>query len=497
MASVDPDRALTLRKLALSELMDDPALDRITRFAADLCHAPIALFSVVEEDCQWFPSRIGLKEKQTPRETSFCAHTMRGDGLMVVPDATRDQRFSGNALVLGEPHIRFYAGAPIVLDDGTQIGALCVIDHEPRDGLTDLQADGLTILAATVTEMLNARKSMRQSAETHDEQETKFRILADAMPQMVWSTLPDGYHDYYNARWYEFTGVPQGSTDGEGWAGMFHPEDQPLAWKLWRHSLETGEPYEVEYRLRDARGEYRWTLGRALPIRDKDGAITRWFGTCTDIHDQRMMQVQRELISQELSHRIKNIFSVISGLISFSARMHPEIKVAAADLRQRILALGRAHDFVRPHSETSRPSTSQDSLAGMLKEVLAPYLEQIAMDGCDVHIDDRSATPFALVFHELATNAAKYGALSSSDGSVHIHCRNDGADTTIVWTERGGPEPVAPHEEGFGSKLIKLSINAQLGGSTAREWLADGLRVTLTIPNASLSRNAGPGVKRG
>src|SRR4051812_50187779 len=101
--------------------------------------------------------------------------------------------------------------------------------------------------------------------------QAQFEILTNAMPQMVWSTLPDGFHDYYNARWYEFTGMPEGSTDGEGWNGMFHPEDQARAWERWRHSLATGEPYEIEYRLRRADGAYRWTLGRALPVRDRRG----------------------------------------------------------------------------------------------------------------------------------------------------------------------------------------------------------------------------------
>ena len=82
------------------------------------------------------------------------------------------------------------------------------------------------------------------------ESEAKFRAIADTMPQMVWSTLPDGFHDYYNARWYEFTGVPEGTTDGEGWNDMFHPDDQQRAWEVWSHSLRTGEIYQIEYRLR-------------------------------------------------------------------------------------------------------------------------------------------------------------------------------------------------------------------------------------------------------
>ncbi|RYG36751.1 MAG: PAS domain S-box protein [Burkholderiales bacterium] len=497
MAASGPGRDEVLRQLDLRQLIDDPAFIRISQFAARLCDAPIALVSFVEEECQWFPARTGLEARQTPRETSFCAYTMQGSRQLVVPDARLDERFSDNPLVLGDPHIRFYAGAPIVLRDGTQVGALCVIDRTPRSGLTDVQAEGLAILADTITEMLNARRSSQQNDRDIEEREAKFRILADAMPQMVWSTLPDGYHDYYNARWYEFTGMPIGSTDGEGWAGMFHPDDQQHAWDAWRHSLRTGEPYEVEYRLRNAHGEYRWTLGRALPIRDQQGAITRWFGTCTDIHDQRMIQVQRELVSQELSHRIKNIFSVISGLITFSARFHPEIKPIAVDLRERILALGRAHDFVRPHSDASRPTTSQDSLTGMLRELLNAYGERIVIEGRDIAIDDRSATPLALVFHELATNAAKYGALSSEEGSVRIHCDADGDQAVLEWIEQGGPKASQPATEGFGSKLVQLSIGAQLGGSAAREWLQDGLLVTLKIPQASMHRTTGVGAKGG
>jgi len=189
----------------------------------------------------------------------------------------------------------------------------------------------------------------------------------------VWSTLPDGYHDYYNARWYEFTGMPEGSTDGEEWNGMFHPDDQERAWTTWRHSLETGDPYQIEYRLRRADGAYRWTLGRALPLRDDAGKIVRWFGTCTDIHEQKQASEEREVIAQELSHRIKNIFAVISGLIGFAARAKPELKSLAEDLRDRIAALGRAHDFVRPHSAQSRPQVAQDSLRGLLEELFRPY----------------------------------------------------------------------------------------------------------------------------
>ena len=473
---------------ALGDLLNDSSLQAITDFAASLCEAPLALVSFVEDERQWFAARTGIDATETPRAQSFCAHAMVGQDIMVVPDATRDPRFRDNPLVTGEPGIRFYAGAPLKDPAGIPLGALCVIDRHPRDGLTATQRQGLGVLADSVMALLAHRHSSSLSLRERNEQESKFRLLTDTMPQMVWSTLPDGFHDYYNARWYEFTGVPVGSTDGEGWNGMFHPDDQARAWSVWRHSLETGDPYEIEYRLRNAQGEYRWTLGRALPIRDENGTITRWFGTCTDIHDQKMLQAQREVIAQELSHRIKNIFSVVSGLVTFSARHHPEIREVADHLRERIRALGRAHDFVRPHSEASRSSAPHNSLTAMLRELLAAYAERVAISGTDVPIDDRSATPLALLFHELATNAAKYGALSVPDGRVRITSATHGAHSRLEWLERGGPPTAAPRNEGFGSKLIDLSVVRQMGGNIDRDWQAEGLHVAITIPVASLSR---------
>jgi PAS domain S-box-containing protein len=475
-------------------------LDAITGFAAKLCETKIALVSIVETERQRFLSRTGLAAQETPRDVSFCAHAMIGEGLFVVPDATLDPRFVDNGLVTGPPHIRFYAGAPLISDEGVPLGALCVIDDTPREALTPLQAEGLHLLARQVMEQLAGRR--RDRATTREaavaalalaESTSRFRILADTMPQMVWSTLPDGFHDYYNARWYEFTGVPAGSTDGEGWNGMFHPDDQEHAWTVWRHSLATGAPYEIEYRLRHHSGEYRWTLGRALPMLDDDGRIMRWFGTCTDIHEQKLAMEEREVVAHELSHRIKNIFSVIGGLIGLSAREHPELTGVAEDLRERVMALGRAHDYVRPHSARSMPPQGTNSLHGLLTQIFAPYhvegTPRVGLSGEDRRIDDRSATPIAMLFHELATNAAKYGALSVDTGHVSVHIARQDGMCVIDWHEAGGPAVSgAPDEEGFGSRLMLLAAERQLGGRIERTWAPDGLTVRLNIPDHALNR---------
>ncbi|MGE7204242.1 sensor histidine kinase [Sphingomonas sp. NPDC019816] len=507
-AASEAVRAEVIQSYDLAGYHHSGGLDDLTAYAAELCGTEVALVSLVEEARQRFLAAFGFDQPDTHRDTSFCAHAMLDDEpVMVVPDARDDPRFAQMSLVVGPPHIRFYAGARLISREGVPLGAICVISGTPRPGgLTDFQRRGLEILATAVMGRLQDRRARLEHVQTVEasearvaDSEQRFRTLADTMPQMVWSTLPDGFHDYYNARWYEFTGMPEGSTDGEAWNGMFHPEDQERARTRWRHSLVTGEPYQIEYRLRHRDGLYRWVLGRALPIRDGDGRITRWFGTCTDIHEQKLALEEREIVSQELSHRIKNIFAVISGLIAFAARTNPAFGGIASDLRDRITALGRAHDFVRPHSPQSRPKARQDSLHGLLADLFDAYRHdttpRIHLSGDDVRVDDRSATPLALLFHELATNAAKYGALSIIDGAIDLTIAQRDEMVRLCWRERDGPAVTAPPDHsGFGSQLIELSAVRQLGGQVTREWRAEGLDVTIDVPLASFSRPAGIGI---
>lgn len=486
-------RDARVRSLTATGILDtqaETAFDDVVRMAALVCETPIAVVSFVDADRQWFKARIGLEVSETPVEMAICRHVLACEGLEVFPDLTADARTSDNPLVIGAPSLRFYAGARVDSPDGVPIGSVAVMDTAARpQGLTAAQTETLLALARQVM----AQLALRAQAARLKDGESRFQAIADSMPQMVWSTRPDGYHDYYNARWYEFTGMEPGSTDGEAWNDMFHPEDQDRARALWTRSLETGAPYEIEYRLRRHDGVYRWTLGRALPIRDAGGQITRWFGTCTDIDDAKRLAEERELVSQELSHRIKNIFAVISGLISLSARTHPPSKAYAMALRDRVMALGRAHDFVRPHSKVSQPNARAATVFALLTELFAPYDGagglRISLAGDDIPIDDRAATPLALIFHELATNASKYGALSAADGRVAITAELVGDDYRVVWRETGGPRVTsAPAVEGFGSTLSKVSVEGQLGGTLIREWLPEGLLVTMTTPARSYTR---------
>jgi len=315
-------------------------------------------------------------------------------------------------------------------------------------------------------------------------------LLPDALPLMIWSAGPDGRCDFVNSCWHAFTGVSPGSRDIADWSRLLHPDDRQRTEDAWLRSLATGEPFEIEYRLRRADGHYRWVLARAAARLTDDQRIARWTGTCTDIHDHKVTLDERQLLDQEMAHRIKNIFAVISGLIGLSARTAGEMQPFAESLRDRVLALGRAHDFVRPHGRTSCDGGS--GLHGLLREIFAPYEDtpgdRITISGPNLAVDDRSATPLALGFHEIVTNAAKYGALSAPGGKVVLLVDPSGSDTRLTWQERGGPVVITRPAAGFGSRLVDLTIRRQLGGRYEEIWAPEGLTVHFDIPLSAFSR---------
>jgi len=182
---------------------------------------------------------------------------------------------------------------------------------------------------------------------------------------------------------------------------------------------------------------------------------------------------------------------VIGGLIGISAPKQGEASVYAKQVAGRIAALGRAHNFARPHGPESAILQSFGGLHGLLSELMSPYNKadnrRYALSGDDFPVSDRSATPLALAVHELATNAVKYGALSNSDGRISIETKDVNDQIIISWTESDGPAiPSAPTQAGFGTQLSDLSIVNQLGGTLERNWSSEGLSVTFTIPKAYL-----------
>ncbi|TPG41280.1 GAF domain-containing protein [Sphingomonas koreensis] len=153
-------RAETIAAHDIDAVRDDPALRRITDFAAALCSTPVALVTLVEESCQRFLARTGTDLSETPRAVSFCQHAMIEQEIMIVPDAALDPRFADNPLVTGDPFIRFYAGAAITASDGVPLGSLCVLDSKPRATLTPLQRQGLMVLANDVMQRFDRNRRL-------------------------------------------------------------------------------------------------------------------------------------------------------------------------------------------------------------------------------------------------------------------------------------------------------------------------------------------------
>jgi len=488
-AYCDEDQRLAiLAAHGTDAMIDDPELQEIVDLAAKLCAVPMVMVTMVEEGRQMFLARTGIEARETPRSTSFCAHAMLGTEPMVVHDARQDLRFADNPLVTSEPHIRFYAGHPLISAEGAPLGALCAVDTEPRDGgLSTLQRETLSVLAKAVMRRISQQRLGNTAKEAVFERESDLKRMIDSVPGIAWSADASGNFDYVNAQWDELTGLAQPRTLGD-WRPAIHPEDWESASSALQASLDSGKPFEYEWRLKLSDGDYRWMLSRA--VQSPVGKTSRWFGTVIDVDRQRRMSEARDLLANELSHRIKNIFAVVSGLVAIRSRGKPEVTEFAAELGETIRALGAAHDYVRPgHGHKG------GTLSGLLADLLAPYGtgedDRFSVTGPGIAVGARAATPLALIFHELATNSAKYGALSCEDGHVTVTVEDDcegGGNICVTWDEsaRSCQIPDESEREGFGSRLLRMAVEGQLKGAFEREFSGDGLNIRIVFPRQSI-----------
>lgn len=222
--------------------------------------------------------------------------------------------------------------------------------------------------------------------------------------------------------------------------------------------------------------------------------ISTTTATRNEILDQlRQLAAEREIVANELDHRIKNLFALVNGLISLSVRGKPEMKPLADTLRNRLVALHHAHGLIRTGTASSGAPWGFTSLKELIGTLLRPYEDggdkHFVVDGDEVFIDGGVVTPLALVFHELATNSTKYGALNDRDGALGVHISRHIDDLRIKWTEkasvtRGYPDA---QDSGFGSKLLDLTINKQLHGSYARTCTKGGMDMEIILPGTLFS----------
>ncbi len=483
----EAERLRVLESFEAEALEDDPELSAIVEFAAQLCNVAASMVTLIDGERQYFLVRKGVEERETPRGYSFCVHALGNPGIMEVPDATKDARFVDNPFVTDAPHVRYYAGQPLVSDEGAPLGTLCVIDVEPREsGLDAFQRQGLAVLARAAMRRLRERREGLRAERAIAEREMRLQRMIDALPQIAWSASQVGEFDYFNSRWHELTGAeePKGV---EAWRAFIHPDDYDNTLKAWGEAFEQGHPFEGEFRLKQKDGSWHWVLALAVPETEGQPGARRWFGTLTDIDEVQKLSHSRDMLAKELSHRIKNIFAVVTGLISLQARKQPEHGDFAGQINEVLQALGRAHDYVRPAG-----GSTQESLQGLLAILFSPYRDdrgepRILVSGDDCAIAPSLATPFALVFHELATNSSKYGALSADGGHVTLELEDRGEKLLLRWSEHGGPPPGETGDQGFGSRMVELAVTGQLQGSWERRFEPTGMVAELLLSKQAIA----------
>ncbi|NQX94955.1 MAG: PAS domain-containing protein [Erythrobacter sp.] len=476
----EEERLVTLASYSISELYGDEELARLSRFAARLCETPTAAVSLVEAERQVFLASEGVAVTETPRSTSFCSHTMLTGEMLIVPDATEDARFADFTLVTGDDHVRFYAGAPLISSEGAALGALCVTDIVARpEGLTPVQREGLLVLADAVKRRLLAHRQAGEVSAAIRSSADRLQFMIDSVPDIAWSAGPHAQFDYVNARWRERTGLPA-PRHVEDWRAVIHPDEFERTRAKFIDAVQRAVPFEDEWQMLQADGSYRWVLSRAVPSTD-DPETARWFGTLTDIDDATRISKERELLAGELAHRIKNIFSVIIGLISLHARGNATHQAFATMLTDTIQALSRAQEFALQIDRIEAKD-----LKGLLEVLMAPYgapgSSAVTITGDAIDFGARAATPLALMLHEMATNSAKYGGLSVAEGTVSITLTRGESDAVITWQEAGGPDIEPPKNKGFGSRLMTMAITHQLGGAMEQVWEPTGLCAVITLP---------------
>ncbi|TWI65472.1 PAS domain S-box-containing protein [Pseudoduganella lurida] len=400
-----------------------------------------------------------------------------------------------------------------VIEQGQLKSVLVVNDTVPRQWAVEDVA-----LMKEFAERTRTASERARTMEALVASEGKFRTITNAMPQMVWSTQPDGFHDYYNAQWYEYTGMEPGTTDGAGWNAMFHPDDREPAWQAWRHSLATGEVYEIQYRLRHRSGEYRWTLGRALPIRNAAGDIVRWMGTCTDIHSQKLAEdelrdaaARKDEFLAMLAHELRNPLAPISTAAQLlkAGRADERTRQAASDIIVRqVKHMAHLVDDLLDVSRVTRGLVQLDMAELDLKGVVSSAIEQALplIEARHHRLDLRRSTAAApvrgdrtrlvQVIANVLNNAAKYTSpggrialeLAVADGQARITVRDNGNGIApallphifdlFIQGERNPDR--AQGGLGLGLTLVK-SITALHGGSVTVDSEGPGTGSTFTI----------------
>ena len=309
--------------------------------------------------------------------------------------------------------------------------------------------------------------------------EDHFRLLSDSLPQLVWTARPDGRIDYTSARREKYAAI--GRTD---WEGIIHPDDRRATAEAWLRASETGLPYEMEHRLFAVGKGYAWHLSRASPLLDAKGKVVRWYGTTTDIDDQKQREENIRDLLTEVNHRSRNLLAVAQAIARCGVSTATTIQEFEQRYSERLIGLGTSQDLL---TERNWRGVQLEALVGA--QVVIPMdgrEKRFSSEGPPVLLSPNATRTLGLALHELCSNALKHGALSNDRGSVSLLWRVDESvrepNFEIEWRERGGPQVSAARTSGFGFIVLERLTAAGLNASSTLSLDVEGLTWRLIAP---------------
>jgi two-component sensor histidine kinase len=322
----------------------------------------------------------------------------------------------------------------------------------------------------------------QQELNKWDEAHLRQAVLAAGVA--LWSWNVDTDYLTMDEQGYQLWGIePEGDLRFEALSERIHPADRDRVREAFNATRAIVGPYETDFRIL-VDSDVRWVSSRGQGS-DADISKRTMYGVFLNVTVRKQAEEGNELLAGEMSHRVKNLLAVASALASITSRSTANVEDMSRELTQRLRALGRAHDLVRPLPGSEGKAAL---LGDLLTVLLAPYDDLGAFTGRirvsvpRMGVGEAAATTLSLIIHELATNSLKYGALSVDTGTLDVSCTSDDDLIVIVWTERGGPPVVEPKAApGYGTQLVKRTMQRQFGGSIEYAWTPLGLIASLTI----------------
>jgi PAS domain S-box-containing protein len=311
------------------------------------------------------------------------------------------------------------------------------------------------------------------------EQRRSLALAASNLGSWDWDRLngdclwDEGHHRIFGVDPQNFAVTP------ENVRALLYPEDWARVQAAAETVLNGGQVQETEFRVRRPDGEVRWCLGTAASTVDGNNQVVRISGVTADITDRKKAEERQALLAREVDHRAKNALALVQAIVRMTRANSIEAYMTAVE--GRIKALSRVHTVL------SQSRWEGADLTGLVDEELAPYRtndsDRVQASGPAVMLQPATAQTLALVLHELVTNAAKYGALSSHSGKVKLDWKWDRDRIDFTWVETGGPQASKPSSLGFGTRIVLASIERQLGGRVSFDWLPQGLSCAFSVPH--------------